>query len=65
MSIPASAPLGGKQSCVRQWSVALQHLQAAIRILDESEAPPHVGAEIDLAVNRLRDVMANASEHDA
>jgi hypothetical protein len=53
---------GGRQSRVNQWTEALAHLQQAILILDRSEAPPHVGAEIDLAINRLRDVIASEPE---
>jgi len=49
---------GGEQSRVQQWTEALTHRQHAIRILDQSDAPPHVGAEIDLAINRLRDVIS-------
>lgn len=53
-----SASSGGEQSRVDLWTEALGHLQDAIRILDRTDAPPHIGAEIDLAINRLREVIA-------
>lgn len=61
MSIPDSASQGGEQSRVQQWSLALQHLQDAIKILDESDAPPHLGAGIDLTIHRLRDIIQGAT----
>jgi hypothetical protein len=53
---------GGAQSRAQQWNAALQHLQHAIRILDQSEAPAHLGADVDLVINRLRDAIAEAPE---
>ena len=57
MSRPGPVETGGRVSRVQQWTTALSHLQTALRILDESEAPPHIGAELDLAINRLNDAI--------
>jgi hypothetical protein len=39
---------------------ALTHLRAAIEILDQVDAPAHIAAHVDLAVNQINDVMALA-----
>jgi hypothetical protein len=57
-----SASSGGAQSRTQQWNAALQHLQRAIRILDQSEAPAHIGANIDLIICRLRDAIEQGPE---
>lgn len=36
---------------------ALHHLKSALHLLDESNAPSHVGAHIDLATVQLEDVI--------
>ena len=42
-----SAPAG-------QTDEALRHIEAALRLLDETDAPSDVGAHLDLAMHRLR-----------
>ena len=37
------------------WGSALSQMQEALRLLDESEAPPQVGAQLDLAIQQLKD----------
>jgi hypothetical protein len=51
------APSGGPEWRVQQWNAALKLLQQALEILDESEGPPHVGAMVDLAINRLQEAI--------
>jgi len=36
---------------------ALNHMEEALRILDELELPADIGAHLDLAINRLRDAL--------
>ena len=33
---------------------ALSQMQEALRLLDESDAPPQVGAQLDLAIQQLK-----------
>lgn len=40
-------------------SDALQHLEAAIEILDRIGAPAHVAAHVDLAACQLKDIIAS------
>lgn len=51
---PASA--GGENALDQraQWSVALRQLTEAMRLLDESNAPPELGARLDEVIQRLR-----------
>jgi hypothetical protein len=37
------------------WASALSQVQDALRLLDESGAPPQIGAELDLAIQHLKD----------
>lgn len=39
------------------WASALEHLQFAIRLLDESNAPAHIAAHVDLAVHQLQEAI--------
>lgn len=36
---------------------ALNHMQAALDVLDESGAPPELGARLDTAICRTREVL--------
>ena len=36
---------------------ALQHLQAAIELLDQADAPGQIAAHVDLAVHQLADTL--------
>lgn len=35
------------------------HLEAALHLLDETDVPAEVGAHVDLALSRLKDVLRN------
>jgi hypothetical protein len=65
VSPASSAPASEKQSRVQQWAAALQHLETALRMPDESAAPPHIGAELDLAINRLKDVLKESPQEQS
>lgn len=43
---------------VSAWVTALHHLVEALKLLDESDAPPELGAHVDLAIQRLRKKIA-------
>lgn len=43
-----------------KWSLALRKLNEALRLLDESEAPPEIGAELDHAIHRLQSAIESA-----
>lgn len=38
----------------KSWGEALALMQKALAILDESNAPPEIGADLDLAIARLQ-----------
>jgi hypothetical protein len=40
-----------------QWGQALDHMQSALKILDESQAPDDIGPHLDLAMSRLEHAM--------
>lgn len=40
--------------------MALGQLTEALRLLDESKAPPEIGAELDLAIHRLQNAIRDA-----
>ena len=40
------------------WMFALSRMQEALRVLDESDAPPQIGAQLDLAIQQLKDQIA-------
>lgn len=42
---------------------AMDNMQAALELLDEAGAPADVGAHLDLAICRIRDVIRRSS-HD-
>lgn len=41
---------------------ALQYLQSATELLDQAEAPGHIAANVDLAINQLWQHLALAGE---
>lgn len=43
------------------WREALKQLQAAIDLLDSSDAPAHIAAHIDLAAHQLQDLIGSRS----
>ena len=53
MSVSKPAQAGKKDSHsahVQQWIAALDGMMQALKLLDESDAPPEIGAELDLAI---------------
>lgn len=62
MNSTGSAFADGNEARVQQWRSALNRLEEALHILDESGAPPQVGAWLDLAIHRLREVIESAAE---
>jgi uncharacterized protein (DUF1778 family) len=36
-----------------RWAAALRLLQEALNVLDDSDAPPEIGAQLSMAINRL------------
>ena len=54
---PASVGNENARGNCDKMSLALRHLNEALRLLDESDAPPEVGAQLDLAIHRLRAVI--------
>lgn len=57
------APSGSESAWTNDgghWSQALSRMEAALRLLDESDGPPHVGAQLDLAIQQLRDEIAQS-----
>jgi hypothetical protein len=40
------------------WERAMAHMRAALALLDESNAPPHIGAHLDMVISRLDDAIA-------
>ena len=45
------------EPAARTWALALQQMMAALELLDKSDAPPEVGANLDLAIYRLREAL--------
>lgn len=41
---------------------ALKHLCDALELLDLGDAPPHIGAHVDLAMCQLRDAIGSTPE---
>lgn len=56
--VPASA---GDESLQREriqkWIEALAHMRQALEVMDESDAPAHAGAHLDLAIIRLNEAI--------
>ena len=44
-----------EEMTARGFSGALQHLESALKFMDECNAPAHIGAHVDLALCLLRD----------
>jgi hypothetical protein len=40
-----------------KWTLALRQLIEALQLLDESNAPPEIGAGLDLAIHRLQEAI--------
>ena len=41
-------------------TAALDHLGAALELLDSAEAPAHIGAHVDLALNQVKGEAINS-----
>lgn len=41
--------------------LALKHLSSALELLDDARAPGDIGAHVDLAISRLKDVAGRSS----
>ena len=53
--------MGGKSATDKENALvqAQKHLQTAIDLLDEAQAPAHIAAHVDLASHQLRDAIAS------
>lgn len=38
-----------------KWEEALDHMREALKVLDETNAPPQIGAQLDLAICQLQE----------
>lgn len=46
------------------WNLAVEHMRAALKILDDTGAPEDVGAYLDLAILRIEAAIASGSMPD-
>lgn len=46
-------------------SAALVHMEQALDLLDQCDAPGEIGANLDLAICRLKDALARSGRPDA
>jgi hypothetical protein len=51
---------GPAASRTAQWPLALSQMQTALQLLDESDAPAHLAAQLDLAIQQLREEIARS-----
>jgi len=42
----------------KAWNKALTHMKSALRLLDDAEAPPEIGANLDSTICRLEEAIA-------
>ena len=66
MSVPWPASAGTEiaGSDHGKWSLALRQLGEALRLLDESNAPPEVGADLSRAIDRLQKAIQRSAKGD-
>jgi hypothetical protein len=50
-------PLFTDPCTTSEWSEALEHMQSAMRILDETRAPDDIGPHLDMAMCRLEEAL--------
>jgi hypothetical protein len=62
--VPVAAGQGETLEKESRWSLALDRMREALTILDESDAPAEVGAELDLAINRLAEAIARDGDEN-
>jgi hypothetical protein len=48
-----------------EWADALQHMQSAMRILDDTRAPDEIGPHLDLAMCRLEEAMGRSKSDNS
>ena len=39
------------------WKIALRHMRSALDALDKADAPPHIGAQLELTICRLEEAI--------
>lgn len=59
---PARAGFESAVNARGKWSVALGHLTEALQLLDEGDAPPELGAELDLLIHRTKDAISRDAQ---
>ena len=60
--VPASAGEGdSRERRTQKWVQALDRMREALGILDASQAPAEVGADLDMAINRLAEAIDSES----
>ena len=65
MNSAGSPSKEGSEARVQRWRSALTHLSEALKILDKSDGPTHVRAQLDQTIHRLSEAIdtAAAEEH--
>jgi hypothetical protein len=48
-----------------KWSLALHRLTEALSLLDEGDAPPQLGAQLDLVIQRLKTAIAGTTQRNS
>lgn len=64
ISSPACAGTENTSADHEKWSVAVRQLGEALRLLDESNAPPEVGADLSMAIDRLQKAIQRCAQGD-
>ena len=59
---PASAGNENASGDYAKWSQALHRLTEALSLLDEGDAPPELGAQLDLIIHRLKSAIERAAQ---
>jgi hypothetical protein len=61
------APTGGENALSEKakWALALRQLGATLQLLDESNAPPAIGARLDDVIQRLRNAIEFGSQRES
>jgi hypothetical protein len=65
---PCSPAIVGSENASEdtdKWLLALQRLTEALKLLDEGNAPPEIGAELDLTMHRLRTAIERATQRES
>jgi hypothetical protein len=59
---PASAGNENASGDRGKWTLALDHLTEALKLLDESDAPGDIAPHLDLAMHNLRSAIARDAQ---